>query len=203
MTNHPYTLRPLSYADKAAFEGLVKNDIDYAYWRLNKKTPLETTIEYIEGANACALGLVKNVGLTAICDTTEGEKLIGCTCILPKRDAGWAEIGFFLHPDYQGLKIGSWAALNAVVQARRDFHVTNLWATVHPDNKPCLSILEKFGMRRHLFVEQSQYPDKNGNPEPRWIYQAQTNLLYPAIARLQANPPVPRALYVPEKNPQP
>ena len=24
MTNHPYTLRPLSYADKASFEGLSK-----------------------------------------------------------------------------------------------------------------------------------------------------------------------------------
>ena len=190
MSMTSYTLRPLSCNDRNAFLGLVNSGIDYAYWRTNGKTPEQATNEYMEGAKAIALGAYKNVGLTAIC---ESGKLIGCACILPKRDAGWAEIGFFLHPDYQGLKIGTWAAYNAVTHAVRSFNVTNLWASVRPDNTPSLVILKKFGMRKHMFVEHSPYCDKNGQSEPRWIYQAHTNLLLPALAKMHAEPPVPLA----------
>jgi len=103
----------------------------------------------------------------AICLKND-PSLIGTICLwnLDFENAS-AEIGYGLHPDFQGMGLMQEALEKVVAYGRTEMEAQNLSGSVHPENAPSIRLLEKNGFVRTgeedgLFVFTKRVRDVRG-----------------------------------------
>ena len=96
-----------------------------------------------------------------IAHKNEEGKLIGTICIwnISEEDSG-AEIGFVLHPDWQGMGLMSEAVKTVLDFVFDKLKLHSIKAEVHPDNLASKKLLKKQG-----FVKENVFSDRFSDTE--------------------------------------
>lgn len=161
----------LASADRDGLLEIIKSGTDYPDWYKNGQSVEEAANGYIEYVKAVEEGRSQDQfkGIR----TPEGQ-LIGCVVLFEfDRQAGTAEIGYFLHTDYQGRGIATQAAFCVVGNAIENDGLKTLYTRVHPGKVASQKILLNLGLRVTGFQKESEYVERDGTgPSPRIVMKA-------------------------------
>lgn len=146
------TLKPYSKGDAQALARLITN-------REIAKTFMVPDFETMEAAAALA---DKLISFSQPEDTRHLEYgiYLGDTLIGFVNDCGVEgdaiEIGYVIHPDYQGRGYGT-EAVRAVLGELREMGFKKVTAGFFTENTPSRRVMEKCGMKESAFTDQEEY----------------------------------------------
>lgn len=166
-------LRDFVREDIPAIQQIVSDPAFTGYSRFRPENVQEDVIAYIEEAISFQkpVGKIRDVFKLAICHKDDASVAIGC-CVFD----GWHQIlddqlGYFIHPLYQG-KGYAIEAMRFLLKAYFIcYPLRNTGAIVHPENYASQKLLEKLG----LFYIGSTTISVFGREEPRLQYSGGRN----------------------------
>lgn len=86
--------------------------------------------------------------LMYVARSLEGGKLVGYCHVTPGGD--WVELGFVIHPDFQGLHYGSSMVSELLEEAGRKFPGRRVFLEVKVENERALRLYERHGFVRKM-----------------------------------------------------
>lgn len=150
-------LRHWAEADVPAFYGIYSRDEVTRWLGPQPRRPVADLAEARRGLErwrSFSLDLTPPLGLWAIVplgpDAAPAAEPVGTALLLPLSDAdgptGLTEVGWHLHPDYQGRGLATEAAA-ALLQAAAAAGIREVLALTDLDNKPSQAVATRLGMR--------------------------------------------------------
>lgn len=171
LTTERLVIRALSVEDAPAIQLLRSNDIVNQFLDRPKTTTIQAAEEFIEKIHKGTLR--KDCYYWAIC-CKNTNKLMGTTCLwnISEEDTK-GEIGYELHPDYQGKGIMHEAVSAVIDFAFNALHFAELTATTKPENVASIKLLDKHG-----FMPDKNFALKTNEDLKGWVgYSLRNNLL--------------------------
>ena len=148
-------LRQLTIGDEKEIRVLRSDERILKYLIINKCNSLDEARQFIEKINN---GIKANEWIYwAIIQETD-KKLIGTFCIWHiSEENSRAEIGYALHPDWQGKGIMK-EAMDAVLEyGFKEMKLHSIEANVDPDNQPSIKLLEKKGFIKEAHFKENVF----------------------------------------------
>jgi ribosomal-protein-alanine N-acetyltransferase len=141
-------LRPLKIEDTLSIAALRSNDQVNQYLDRPKTTTIEEAVKFIDKIQ---LAVADGTSFYWAITLTNDDTLIGAVCLWNiSEDHLTIEVGFELHPNFQGKALMQ-EALTAVVE--NGFNLlgfSTIMAIVHPENSNSIRLLEKCDFRKGL-----------------------------------------------------
>jgi ribosomal-protein-alanine N-acetyltransferase len=164
-------LRKIDLQDQEAFFELRSSKTVMKYIDRPLARTKQDVIQLIEGM----VDLIDtNEGLTWTISLIDDPKMIGTVHLWKiSRENHRAELGYLIHPDFQGRGMMS-ETLKAVIQyGFSDLKLHSIEANVNPDNLPSIRLLERNGFVREGYFKENYFY------EGRFIDSAIYSLLTP------------------------
>ena len=153
MATERLVLRQMTHADAPEVFKLRAEPSVSEYIAREPYTKPEEVTEFIDKITK---GITNNEnGYWAIALKTD-NKLIGTCCIWHiSQEHERAEIGYELHPDFQGKGIMQEALPMLLTYAFKTLKLHSIEAVVYPKNMPSIRLLEKFGFVREAYFKEN------------------------------------------------
>ena len=141
-------LRPLKAEDKLPIAALRSNSLVNQYLDRPKATTVEEAVKFIDKIQrATADGQSFYWAITLVNDDT----LIGAVCFWSiSEDHLTIEVGFELHPDFQGKGLMQEALTVVIEYAFNRLGFSTITAFTHPENSSSIRLLEKCGFKQDI-----------------------------------------------------
>ena len=148
-------LRQLTIGDEKEIMVLRSDERILKYLIINKCNSLDEARQFIEKINN---GIKANEWIYWAITQETDKKLIGTFCIWHiSEENSRAEIGYALHPDWQGKGIMK-EAMDAVLEyGFKEMKLHSIEANVDPDNQPSIKLLEKKGFIKEAHFKENVF----------------------------------------------
>ncbi|MGZ3982079.1 MAG: GNAT family N-acetyltransferase [Mucilaginibacter sp.] len=141
-------LRPLKIEDKFSIAALRSNDLVNQYLDRPRATTVDDAVKFIyKIQQATADGQSFYWAITL----TNDDTLIGAVCLWNiSEDLLTIEVGFELHPDFQGKGLMQEALTAVIDNCFNPLGFSTITACTHPKNSGSIKLLEKCGFKEGL-----------------------------------------------------
>ncbi len=122
------------------------------------REPAKSVVEAIEFINMVNKILETNEGITWAIVQKGSPKIIGNICFWNvQKDNCRAELGYVLHPDWQGMGIMTEAVQSVLKYGFSVMKLHSIEAHVHPANCSSVRVLERNGFVREAYFRENYY----------------------------------------------
>ena len=122
-------------------------DLFYQLTPQDVYTRFFTHLKSLSVSNAehlCNVDYENEMALAVVVGDRENEKLVASSCYYVDQAANMADVAYLVHPEWQGLGLGS-ILQRRMIELARSRGLRGFTADVLPENKTMLSLLEKSG----------------------------------------------------------
>ncbi len=157
-------LREMTMEDDQEVFDLRSNPQVLQFIEITKAVVIEDAQKFIENVNE---GMLKQEAIMWAITLKDSERLIGTICLWNiSVERMEAEVGYMLHPDFQGKGIMQEALIEVIDYGFSSMHLNVIVADLHPDNIKSVNVLQKngfvyFGKSKDLIVYSLKRPNLN------------------------------------------